>query len=54
MGISMGTSMETPQELDFVLVEGAMGLYDGDDCSADLAAKFGIPVALVMDVRAMA
>ncbi|KAK1736934.1 cobyrinate a,c-diamide synthase [Skeletonema marinoi] len=31
-----------------------MGLYDGDDCSADLAAKFGIPVALVIDVRAMA
>ena len=39
---------------DFVLVEGAMGLYDGDDCSADLAAKFGIPVALVIDVCAMA
>ena len=44
----------TEGKADFVLVEGAMGLYDGDDCSADLAAKFGIPVALVMDVRAMA
>jgi len=37
-----------------VLIEGAMGLYDGTPSSADLAAKFGIPVALVMDVRAMA
>ncbi len=44
----------TEGKADFVLVEGAMGLYDGNDCSADLAAKFGIPVALVMDVRAMA
>jgi len=37
-----------------ILVEGAMGLYDGTPSSADLAAKFGIPVVLVMDVRAMA
>uniref|UniRef100_A0A7S4N165 Cobyrinic acid a,c-diamide synthase n=1 Tax=Odontella aurita TaxID=265563 RepID=A0A7S4N165_9STRA len=39
---------------DIILVEGAMGLYDGNPSSADLAAKFGIPVALIMDVRAMA
>lgn len=39
---------------DIILVEGAMGLYDGAPSSADLAAKFGIPVALIMDVRAMA
>mmetsp|Transcript_21880 Transcript_21880/g.37390 ORF Transcript_21880/g.37390 Transcript_21880/m.37390 type:complete len:369 (-) Transcript_21880:319-1425(-) len=44
----------TEGKADFVLIEGAMGLYDGDDCSADLAAKFGIPVALVIDVCAMA
>ena len=47
-------SAVTEGKADFVLVEGAMGLYDGDDCSADLAAKFGIPVALVIDVCAMA
>ena len=37
-----------------ILVEGAMGLFDGTPSSADLAAKFGIPVVLIMDVRAMA
>jgi cobyrinic acid a,c-diamide synthase len=31
-----------------------MGLYDGTPSSADLAAIFGIPVALIMNVRAMA
>merc|ERR1712194_609629 len=31
-----------------------MGLFDGTPSSADLAATFGIPVALIMDVRAMA
>ena len=41
-------------QADIVLIEGAMGLYDGTPSSADLAAKFGIPVVLVMDVRAMA
>ena len=44
----------TEGKADIVLVEGAMGLFDGNDCSADLAAKFGIPVVLIMDVRAMA
>ena len=44
----------TEDGADIILVEGAMGLFDGNDCSADLAAKFGIPVALIMDVRAMA
>jgi len=44
----------TDGNADIVLVEGAMGLYDGTPSSADLAAKFGIPVVLIMDVRAMA
>ena len=39
---------------DLILVEGVMGLFDGDSSSADLAALFGIPVALVMDVKGMA
>lgn len=39
---------------DLILVEGAMGLFDGEPSSADLAARFGIPIALVMDVKGMA
>jgi cobyrinic acid a,c-diamide synthase len=39
---------------DVILVEGAMGLFDGDPSSADLAARFGIPIALLMDVKGMA
>lgn len=39
---------------DLILVEGAMGLFDGEPSSADLAVRFGIPVAVVMDVRGMA
>jgi len=41
-------------EADLILVEGAMGLFDGQPSSADLAATFNIPVALVMDVKGMA
>ena len=39
---------------DLILIEGVMGLYDGTPSSADLAALFGIPIALVMDVKGMA
>jgi cobyrinic acid a,c-diamide synthase len=42
------------QEADLILVEGAMGLFDGEPSSADLAATFNIPVALVIDVKGMA
>jgi len=42
------------QHADFILVEGAMGLYDGEPSSADLAACFGIPIAIVMDVKGVA
>ncbi len=42
------------READVVLVEGAMGLFDGDSSSADLAALAGLPVAVVVDARAMA
>ncbi len=45
---------QAAQIADFILVEGAMGLFDGDPSSADLAACFGIPVAVVMDVKGMA
>ncbi|MFP4129922.1 MAG: cobyrinate a,c-diamide synthase [Halorhodospira sp.] len=42
------------READVILVEGAMGLFDGDPSSADLAALAGLPVAVVVDARAMA
>jgi cobyrinic acid a,c-diamide synthase len=42
------------QTADLILIEGAMGMYDGDPSSAELAARFGIPVLIVMDVKGMA
>lgn len=41
-------------EADLILVEGVMGLYDGEPSSADLAQIFHLPVALVIDGSAMA
>ncbi len=41
-------------EADLILVEGVMGLFDGDCSSADLAALFGIPVMAVIDASHMA
>jgi len=45
---------EAACEADLILVEGAMGLFDGEPSSADLASRFNIPVALLMDVKGMA
>jgi cobyrinic acid a,c-diamide synthase len=42
------------READLVLVEGVMGLFDGDPSSADLAAAFGLPLVCVIDASAMA
>lgn len=42
------------READLILVEGVMGLYDGEPSGADLARRFGIPVMAVIDARAMA
>jgi cobyrinic acid a,c-diamide synthase len=42
------------QEVDLILVEGVMGLFDGDPSAADLAEKFGLPVLAVVDASAMA
>ena len=39
---------------DLILVEGAMGLFDGAPSSADLALAFGLPVWVVIDASAMA
>lgn len=42
------------READLILIEGVMGLYDGDSSSADLAQAFGVPVAVAIDAQGMA
>lgn len=42
------------QASDLVIVEGAMGLFDGEPSAADLAQRFGLPVLAVVDASAMA
>ncbi|WP_313440579.1 cobyrinate a,c-diamide synthase [Novosphingobium sp.] len=45
---------EAAGEADLILVEGAMGLFDGTPSSADLARLFGLPVLAVLDGSSMA
>lgn len=45
---------EAAQEADLILVEGSMGLFDGDPSGADLAVKFGLPVLALVDAGGMA
>lgn len=45
---------EAAQQADLIIVEGAMGMFDGNPSSADLAARFNIPLVIVMDVKGMA
>lgn len=42
------------QEADLILVEGVMGLFDGEPSAADLAQRFGLSVLAVVDASAMA
>lgn len=56
-----GLAAGAASECDLVLAEGAMGLFDGvrgapgrTGSSADLAARFGWPVLLVLDVSGQA
>jgi len=49
-----GLLAEAAQDADLILVEGVMGLFDGQPSSADLAAAFGLPVLAVIDAAAMA
>ncbi|POZ51478.1 cobyrinate a,c-diamide synthase [Methylovulum psychrotolerans] len=39
---------------DVILVEGVMGLFDGEPCSADIAQRFGLPVCAVIDAAGAA
>ncbi len=45
---------EAALEADLILIEGVMGLFDGDPCSADIAEHFSIPVLAVIDAAATA
>ncbi|AYH42298.1 cobyrinate a,c-diamide synthase [Azoarcus sp. DN11] len=45
---------EAARDADLILVEGVMGLYDGNPSGADIARRFGLPVMAVIDARAMA
>lgn len=45
---------EAAQEADLIIVEGVMGLFDGQPSAADLAQRFGLPVLAVIDAGAMA
>ncbi|AMK75653.1 hydrogenobyrinic acid a,c-diamide synthase (glutamine-hydrolysing) /cobyrinate a,c-diamide synthase [Methylomonas methanica] len=41
-------------DADLILIEGVMGLFDGDSSSADLAQALAVPVAAVIDAQGMA
>ncbi len=45
---------EAAQDADLILIEGSMGLFDGDPSSADLAKLMGIPALPVIDAGGMA
>ena len=45
---------EAAQAADLILIEGVMGLFDGNPCSADLAGKLGLPVLAVIDATGVA
>ena len=45
---------EAARDADLIIVEGVMGLFDGDPSAADLAQRFGLPVLAVVDASAMA
>ena len=45
---------DAAQEADLIIVEGVMGLFDGQPSAADLAQRFGLKVLAVIDASAMA
>ncbi len=44
---------EAAGQADLILIEGVMGMFDGNPSGADMSACFGIPVAIVIDASAM-
>lgn len=45
---------EAAGDADLILIEGVMGLFDGNPSAADLARRFGVPVLAVIDGGGMA
>ncbi|MCP1673253.1 cobyrinic acid a,c-diamide synthase [Natronocella acetinitrilica] len=45
---------QAAEDADLVLVEGSMGLFDGDPASADIAVMAGLPAIPVIDAWGMA
>lgn len=45
---------EAARQSDLILVEGVMGLFDGEPSTADLAQKFKLPVVTVINAGSMA
>ncbi len=45
---------DAARSADLIIVEGVMGLFDGEPSAADLAQRFGLPVLTVIDASAMA
>ncbi len=50
----LAAAVSGPDAAALVIVEGVMGLFDGDPSAADLASRFGLPVVAVIDAAAMA
>lgn len=44
---------EAAQDTDLIIVEGVMGLFDGDPSTADLAQLMDVPVVALIDVLGM-
>jgi cobyrinic acid a,c-diamide synthase len=45
---------QAAQDADLILVEGVMGLFDGEPCSADIAELFSLPVLAVINAAGTA
>ena len=41
-------------DAELILIEGVMGLHDGEPSAAELARRLGVPMLLVLDASAMA
>jgi cobyrinic acid a,c-diamide synthase len=45
---------EAALEADLILIEGVMGLFDGEPCCADIAEKFSVPVLAIINATGTA
>lgn len=45
---------QAAQDSDLILIEGVMGLFDGQPSAADIACRFNVPVMALIDAGSMA